>query len=44
MASEEIILFDLTSKPPVESWSLNPWKSQHDLLPMLSHLQSTHYF
>ncbi|GAB1317993.1 hypothetical protein MFIFM68171_08203 [Madurella fahalii] len=28
MPTEEIILFDLASKPPVASWSLNPWKTR----------------
>ncbi|KAK0731956.1 putative glutathione S-transferase [Lasiosphaeris hirsuta] len=28
MASEQIVLFDLPSKPPVGPWSYNPWKSR----------------
>jgi hypothetical protein len=27
MSSDQIILYDLPSKPPCQSWSLNPWKS-----------------
>lgn len=27
MASEQIVLFDLASRPPRSTWSLNPWKS-----------------
>lgn len=28
MASEQFILYDLASKAPQSSWSLNPWKSK----------------
>ncbi|KAK3936413.1 hypothetical protein QBC46DRAFT_395128 [Diplogelasinospora grovesii] len=28
MASNQIILFDLPSKPPCSAWSLNPWKTR----------------
>ncbi|KAK5993090.1 Glutathione S-transferase-like ustS-like protein [Cladobotryum mycophilum] len=28
MSAEQIILFDLPSKPPNSSWSLNPWKTR----------------
>jgi len=27
MASDQIVLFDLASRPPRSTWSLNPWKS-----------------
>lgn len=29
MGSQEITLFDLPSKEPCASWSLNPWKSKY---------------
>ncbi|KAK4182722.1 hypothetical protein QBC35DRAFT_143982 [Podospora australis] len=28
MAQNEIVLFDLPSRPPCKSWSLNPWKTR----------------
>lgn len=28
MASEQIVLFDLPSRPPRAAWSLNPWKTR----------------
>ncbi|KAL7620776.1 hypothetical protein AAE478_009774 [Parahypoxylon ruwenzoriense] len=28
MSNQEIILFDLPSKPPNKAWSLNPWKTR----------------
>ena len=32
MASKQITLFDLRSKEPNRTWSLNPWKSEHALI------------
>ncbi|KAI5927203.1 putative glutathione S-transferase [Camillea tinctor] len=31
MASEQIVFFDLASKPPNQTWSLNPWKTRFAL-------------
>lgn len=28
MSPEKIILFDIPSRDPVHTWSLNPWKSK----------------
>ncbi|KAI0014877.1 hypothetical protein F4780DRAFT_151175 [Xylariomycetidae sp. FL0641] len=28
MATDEIVLFDLASKPPCRTWSYNPWKAR----------------
>ncbi|KAK0732523.1 hypothetical protein B0T21DRAFT_334731 [Apiosordaria backusii] len=28
MADQQVILFDLPSKPPCKTWSLNPWKTR----------------
>ncbi|KAK0735214.1 thioredoxin-like protein [Lasiosphaeria miniovina] len=38
MASDEIVLFDIPSKAPVESWSLNPWKTR-----LLLNYKGLHY-